>query len=397
MNNTIMTDAFFASFDSSALDISRADTLPPQCYNDPEFFEFEKDAIFYRAWLVVGRVGWLKEPGDYYTTSHVDEPILVVKDREGAIRAFSPVCRHRAALVAEGKGNARSFRCPYHHWTYSLEGRLLGAPAMDRTCDFNTKDINLPEFKVEIWLGFIFVNFDPDAEPLAPRLTALSEVLANYDLNSAEERRMEGEPRKEPWNWKVRFENSNDGYHANRLHGGPVHDICPSDLASFPVLPAQTAGYFRYNQNTHADASFNPTLKALLPIFPKLTPEERHRMLFLCVPPTLTMFARCDMIAYSMFSVDGVSEMTARQGWLATPGASKDPLYELKITTNINTSLPIFAQDRAVDLSVEKGLRSRFACRGRYSWQEGGQIELNKWLVDHYQAAWNKRKGNGLG
>ena len=395
MPKTVLNDAFFQSLESSILDISRADTLPPVCYNDPEFFEFEKDAIFYRDWLCVGRVGWLKDPGDYYTTSCINEPILVLKDQAGAIRAFSPVCRHRAALVAEGKGNARSFRCAYHHWTYALDGRLLGAPAMERTCDFDQKNIRLPEFKVEIWLGFIFVNFDPDAKPLAPRLQALTDVLANYELDTAAERRG-AEPRKEDWNWKVRYENSNDGYHANRLHGGPVHDICPSDLASFPELPADTAGYFRYNQNTHADASFNPTLKALLKIFPKLTAEERHRMLFLCVPPTLTMFARCDMIAYSIFTVDGPAAMTATQGWLVTPEATKDPLYDLKISTNINTSVPIFAQDRAVDTSVQIGLQSRFACRGRYSWQEGGQIELNKWLVKRYRAAWDARKASGF-
>jgi phenylpropionate dioxygenase-like ring-hydroxylating dioxygenase large terminal subunit len=262
---------------------------------------------------------------------------------------------------------------------------------MEKTCDWDPKQIRLPEFKVEIWLGFIFVNFDTNAAPLAPRLKALTDALTNYDIENAEERRGV-EPRKEPWNWKVRYENSNDGYHANRLHGGPVHDICPSDLASFPELPADTAGYFRYNRNTHPDASFNPTLKALLPIFPKLTSEERHRMMFLCVPPTLTMFARVDMVAYSIFSIDGPAEMTAIQGWLAAPGASADPLYDLKISTNINTSVPIFAQDRAVDISVQKGLQSRFAGRGRYSWQEGGQIELNKWLVNRYRRAWNERK-----
>ena len=88
--------------------------------------------------------------------------------------------------------------------------------------------------------------------------------------------------------------------------------------------------------------------------------------------------------------------MTAVQGWLVTPEAIKDPLYDLKIQTNINTSVPIFAQDRAVDTSVQIGLQSRFAPRGRYSWQEGGQIELNKWLVKRYQACWNERKANGF-
>ena len=141
MSRSVLNDAFFKSFDSSVLDISRAVTLPPECYNDPEFFEFEKDAIFYRDWLCVGRVGWLKQPGDYFTTTNVNEPIVVLKNQAGEIKAFSPVCRHRAALVAEGHGNARSFRCAYHHWTYGLDGRLLGAPAMEKTCDWDPKQI----------------------------------------------------------------------------------------------------------------------------------------------------------------------------------------------------------------------------------------------------------------
>jgi nitrite reductase/ring-hydroxylating ferredoxin subunit len=387
MREGVLSDEFFRSLESSVRDVDKAETLPPICYTSPEIYEFEKEAIFYREWLCVGREIWARKPGDYFTTSHVGEPIVIVRNGDGVLKAFSSVCRHRAALVAEGHGTKRSFQCPYHHWTYGLDGILLGAPAMDRACDFDRRKIRLHEFKLEIWLGFIFINFDPDAAPLAPRLAAVTKALENYDIATADERAEPSELRQEPWNWKVRYENSNDGYHANRLHAGPVHDCCPSSLSTFPELPADTAGYFRYNGTTHADCSFNPTLKAILPIFPRLDEEDRNRFIFLCVPPSLTFSARCDVMNFNIFHVDGPEQISSRRGYLVAPGAMKDPLFEEKLNLNITTSGTINMQDRYIDRLVQTGLRSKFAVRGRYSWQEESQRELNLWLVQRYCAA----------
>src|SRR5579862_4831723 len=188
MSPSFMTEEFFRSLDSSAGDVNASETLPPVCYTDPAFYEFEKQAIFFREWLVVGREAWVKNPGDYFTVSQVGEPLIITRNRDGELKAMSAVCQHRAMLVAEGHGNVRSFRCPYHHWTYSLGGNLVAAPEMDRACGFDKKDFRLPEVKLEVWLGFIFVNFDPDALPLAPRLAALTEVLKNYNLAGNDER-----------------------------------------------------------------------------------------------------------------------------------------------------------------------------------------------------------------
>jgi hypothetical protein len=291
-------------------------------------------------------------------------------------------------LVAEGYGNVRTFVCPYHHWTYALDGRLVHAPEMDKARNFSQHNFRLPELKLEIWNGFVFVNFDPDAAPLAPRLASLTEALRNYHLTEADERSTPSEPRKEPWNWKVRYENSNDGYHANRLHGGPVHDCVPSALARFPELPPDTAGYFRYNGTTHQDCSFNPTLKATLPIFPDLTLEERNRFLFMCVPPTLTFNCSSDIVNFNLFSIDGPCEMSSRRGFLVARGAMRQPLFEERLNLIATTNMSIVEQDRHVDKLVQIGLQSKFAIRGRYSWQEESQRELNAWIVQRYRAAW---------
>src|SRR5579875_788121 len=150
----ILTDAFVESFASSALDLSEAETLPPACYTDPAFYALEKEALFDHEWLCVGRENWAAQPGDYFTTEIVGEPIVVARGRDGVLRAMSAVCQHRAMLVAEGAGNTRGFVCPYHHWVYGLDGRLVNAPAMERTCGFDKTALGLPQFKVEIWLGF---------------------------------------------------------------------------------------------------------------------------------------------------------------------------------------------------------------------------------------------------
>jgi nitrite reductase/ring-hydroxylating ferredoxin subunit len=393
MPDSLLNDAFFAQMDSSIGDINDAESLPPGCYTDPEFFEFEKEAIFNREWLCVGRESWAKEPGAYFTTSHVGEPLIVARTHSGELKALSAVCQHRAMLVAEGHGKVRSFLCPYHHWAYGLDGQLIGAPAMDKACNFDIKSIRLPALKVETWQGFVFVNFDQAAAPLAPRLTALDAALAPYDLAHAdgpEFAEVSQFPivQKYAWNWKVQYENSNDGYHANRLHHGPIHDMCPSDLASFPEMPADTAGYVRYNGTLDRDVGFNATRHAVLPVFPGLTEEDRRRFVFVNVPPTLSIFARVDYVSYSIFRADGPEAMTHQRAWLVAPGAMRLPMFRELQGMTAAGSLLIGQQDRHVDAAVQQGLRSRFAPRGRYSWQEGAQSSFNQWLVARYRAAW---------
>lgn len=381
---TVIIDAaFIQALESSTVVISDAETLPPACYTDAGFYAFEKEALFAHEWLCVGRESWVVTPGDYFTTSMVDEPIIVSRDLKGAIHAMSGVCQHRAMLVAEGHGNARGFLCPYHHWAYGLDGQLVGAPAMGRTCNFDHKAVRLPAFKVELWLGFIFINMDPDAAPLAPRLTAVEAAIANYDLARAEGDRP-GPAGKFPWNWKVMFENNNDGYHASKLHHGPLHDFVPSHLAEFPESNPADAAFLRYNGTLHPDASFNATQRALLPVFPGLTDVDRNRMTFANIPPTLSLVMMSDMVIYLILRPDGPESLEQDTGLLFAPGAANEPGFQHKVDMNMAAAGAIIAQDMHVDALVQKGLRSRYAPRGRYSWQEGAQGQFNRWLVRRY-------------
>ena len=395
MPASLLTDAFFDSLASSVLPIEQAETLPPVCYTDPQFYEFEKEAVFNHEWLCAGRESQVSSPGDYFTTAIIGEPLIVVRDLDGELRAMSAVCQHRAMLVAAGSGNTRRFVCPYHKWSYHLDGALSNCPAMDRTENFDKSEIRLPTLKVETWLGFIFVNFDADAPPLAPRLKYVEEAIDRYDLINAE---LAGDPQTSvfPWNWKVMFENNNDGYHANRLHSGPLHDFIPSSLASFPQLPEDTAGYLRYNGTLHPDASFNATQKAVLPIFPKLTKEDRNQVIFANIPPSLSLVLTSDMAIYLVVRATGPETNEMDVGELVAPGAAEDPGFVHRLEMIRAAAGIIMAQDQHVDALVQVGLRSRFASRGRYSWQEGAQIDLNNWLVPRYRSCWQRLRADGV-
>src|SRR5881392_308950 len=141
--------------------------------------------LFASEWMCVGRASRIPNIGDYFTTRVNDEPIIVTRAKDSSVHAFSAVCQHRGMQVVDDAGTCTKFTCPYHLWSYDLTGRLLGAPAMERTEAFDRKDHPLPPLQVEQWQGFVFVHFDLDAAPLAPTLAAYEPFVANYELETA--------------------------------------------------------------------------------------------------------------------------------------------------------------------------------------------------------------------
>lgn len=383
---SMLTAALLATFEPSTRDVNEACLLPPVLYTDAEFFAFEKEAIFGHEWLCVGRVDQVAQPGDWYAFDIVDEPLLVVRDKQSRIRVLSAVCRHRGMVVAEGGGRCTKFQCPYHHWTYGLDGRLLGAPAMERAIDFDKSAYGLVSLPVEIWNGWIFTSFDPDAKALAPGLTELEPLLAHFDLDVAVTRpgkRLTGLP----WNWKVMLENFNDPYHASRLHE-PLQTFAPSGMSDFFDWRDGIAHVSRVQHFTHVDGSFNPTMKCLMPVFPSLTEAERTRGMFVLIPPTLALAIVPDEIAYFIVRPQDANTIDLDIGYCFHPSAPEAPLFE-QLFAAAEAGVDNFnVQDVYADRMVQRGLRSRFAPRGRYSWQEATLPQLNRWLVERYRRHW---------
>jgi len=374
------------SLEASVTDVSRAATLPPMLYTSEEVLAFEKDALFTREWLCVGRAERIPNPGDWFTVTIVGEPLIVVRDKESQVRCLSAVCQHRAMQVCEGQGNDTTFKCPYHHWIYGLDGRLLGAPAMERTEAFDKGDWGLPQLRVEEWMGFVFVNFDPDAAPLAPTLERYTPYLSNYHLDQAVcpgTFTLEGMP----WNWKVMFENFNDGYHANRLHQY-VQDFCPSNLSAFPEPWTDDSNViFRTSGYTHIDGGFNATHRVIMPVFPELTDEERSRSTFSLIPPTLCFGTAPDQCFFFLVRPTGAQTIDVEIGYIFHPSALDDPLFAEKVALS-DAGVQVFVrQDQDATTKVQYGLNSRYAPRGRYSWQEESHVQFNRWLVQRYRSA----------
>ncbi|MGH6931860.1 MAG: aromatic ring-hydroxylating oxygenase subunit alpha [Dongiaceae bacterium] len=161
-------------------DPEKSYTMPASHYIDPAIFEREKAAIFFRSWNYAGPAENLKQPGDYLTCRVVDQNIIVIRGKDGVLRGFYNVCSHRAHELLRGRGNAKVITCPYHAWSYRADGRLRTARGCDKVDGFNMDEFHLKEVRVDQMLGFVFVNLDPDAAPLANQIGDLANEIRRY-------------------------------------------------------------------------------------------------------------------------------------------------------------------------------------------------------------------------
>ena len=193
-------------------------TLPAQVYLDAALLERERQGLFGKTWQIVGVRDQVLKPGDYFTTQLAGEPLLIVRGVDGVLRGFYNVCRHRAGPPAEGCGSRKVFRCGYHGWTYSLDGRLLNAPEMDGTANFDHSQFGLRPVAVGEWGAWVFVNLDANCEELIASLQELPRQTRNYGLE-----RLKLAERREyrmQCNWKVYIDNYLEGYHLPSVHPG---------------------------------------------------------------------------------------------------------------------------------------------------------------------------------
>jgi choline monooxygenase len=210
-----LLDELLAEFDG-ALPLARARSLPSPWYRDPRIDALERARVFGSSWQLVARVDQLQHPGDFVTAEVAGEPLLVLRDDAGELRAFFNVCRHRAARVmTEAQGNARKLRCRYHGWTYDLRGQLRGLPEFDGVEEFRREEHGLVPVHVDRWGPLVFVHLGEAPPPLNDWLAPLPEKMGPLDgLRFAERREY-----TLACNWKVFVDNYLDGgYHVNSVH-----------------------------------------------------------------------------------------------------------------------------------------------------------------------------------
>jgi choline monooxygenase len=224
-----------------------AETLPSRFYTDPSVLALEKERIFHRTWQLVGTLvhpcgesngakHTIADPGSYFTFDLAGEPIVIVRDASGTLRAFSNVCRHRAGPIAQGSGCRKVFNCAYHGWTYTLDGRLIGTPEIDGMEFFDRSTMGMVSLRCETWEQFIFANFANDAPSLTEYLGNISELARDFSFHG-----LQFVGRRDyivNCNWKVYVDNYLEGYHIPVVHPGLMKEI------DYPRYRCET---FRYH------------------------------------------------------------------------------------------------------------------------------------------------------
>ena len=204
-------------------------TLPWSWYTDPTVLRLEQERIFRRSWQYVGHTGDVAEPGSFAATRVGDVPVVLVKDSDETLRAFLNVCRHRGSVICEGSGKRATLQCPYHAWTYGLDGRLLSAPRSAQEGGFETDELGLVPLRLETWGPLVFVNPDLDAAPVSDLLEDLPERIAAAGINLDTLRfHLRAEYELEA-NWKISAENFLECYHCAVAHPAfsAVMDVSP--------------------------------------------------------------------------------------------------------------------------------------------------------------------------
>jgi choline monooxygenase len=201
--------------------LEKASTIPAPWYRDPRIADLERASIFSATWQVAGRADQVCEKGHFFTADIAGEPIVVVRGDDERLRAFYNVCRHHAAaVVPETQGCAKQFRCPYHGWTYGIDGALKGMVEFDGVQNFERADNGLVQIRPDVWENFVFVNLDGKAAPLRDFLGAVPDLVAPLDLTK---KLHYFDRRIYPLNcnWKVYVDNYLDGgYHVPHAHKG---------------------------------------------------------------------------------------------------------------------------------------------------------------------------------
>jgi Rieske 2Fe-2S family protein len=233
-----------------------AKTLPQRYFVSPEVFAIEQEKIFSNHWLLVGHQNDLAKSGDYFLVSVAGESLVITRDQRSTIRGFYNVCRHRGTRLCEKtKGHLSAIQCPYHAWTYALDGRLIGAPHMDEVPGFDKADYALTPVKLAIWEGFIFVTLGDTPISLEQWFGPLEGKFSHWNMSILRPAaRVEYDVRA---NWKLMFENYSECYHCPGVH--PMlskisrYDSAENDLTEGPFL----GGFMSINKGKSLTMSGN--------------------------------------------------------------------------------------------------------------------------------------------
>ncbi|MCG6903181.1 MAG: Rieske 2Fe-2S domain-containing protein [Rhodobacter sp.] len=358
--------------ESTARPFEQARAMPPSVYTTDEFAAQELRHIFARDWYCVGRADALARPGDYTTAELAGQPVAVIRGQNGDLRAFSNVCLHRMSTLLHGRGNTRAIVCPYHAWTYNLDGSLRGAPAMARNQAFCKDQYRLPKLRCQEWLGWVFISLNDDAPDVAGQLQPVEDLIAGYDMTNYTETFYE----EHVWdtNWKVLAENFMESYHLPVCHAGTIGGLSRlDDMVCPPGLPA-----FNYHTILKDDSL---RIAMAHPANDRLSGDMRRTTFLLAIYPSLLITLTPGYFWYLSLHPRGPGQVHIRFGG----GMSDDYAGDADAQENfvaLKTLLDeVNVEDRGCTEKVYNGLCSQRAAPGHLSHLERPNYDFAQYLM----------------
>lgn len=355
-----------------AVPFEQAHAMPKSVYTSEEFAEKEVDQIFRNEWFCAGRASQLAKPGDYVTLELAGQPIMVIRDLEGKLRAQSNVCLHRMSTLLKERGNAKVIVCPYHGWSYNADGTLRNAPAMKKNEGFCKEHYKLPQVRCEEWLGWIMVTLNPDAQSTAEKFKDVQGLIEDFGMEGYVQTFQENHV----WNtnWKVLAENFMESYHLPVCHVGTIGGLSKLDEMVCP--PGEPT--FNYHTILKDD-----TLKIALahPNNTRMKGDRRRTTFLLAVYPSLLVTLTPGYFWYLSLHPHGAGQVRIIFGGGMSPDYVNDPDAQ-KHFGQLKTLLDeVNVEDRGCTERVYRGLNSDLAVPGHLSHLERPNYDFATYIA----------------
>ena len=346
-----------------------AKTLEQKYFVSPEIFAEEQEKIFAKQWILVGHQSQIADTGDYVVQQVIGESLIVIRDKTGEIRGFYNVCRHRGTRLREDRsGHTFAIQCPYHAWTYGLDGRLIGAPHMDDVPGFDKADYSLHAVNLELWEGFIFVNLAEFPTPLKEWLAPLAGKFSHSNLpilRSA--KRIEYDVRA---NWKLIFENYSECYHCPGVHPAlsklTPYDAAKNDLTDGPFL----GGFMPITKGNSLTMSGNA---CALPVG-DVSAEDFHRVFYYSIFPNMLLSLHPDYVMVHQLRPQSPDRTLIDCDWFFHPEAARAGISDPGYRYNPDDAIEFWDMTNKQDWHVcelsQQGIASRAYKPGPYSSRE---------------------------
>ncbi|MGH9258306.1 MAG: aromatic ring-hydroxylating oxygenase subunit alpha [Acidimicrobiales bacterium] len=342
-----------------------ARTMSGEYYTSPEIYATERVRLGERCWFCVGRADALAEPGTYVLAAVAGESVVLVRDKKGTLRAFFNVCRHRGTRLLEAERGrlSETIQCPYHAWTYALDGRLIGAPHMNEIERFDKRDYPLHQAALAEWEGFLFVSVARAPEPLAGVLAPLVGRFGRFNLpRLASFRRVEYDVRA---NWKLVFQNFCECLHCPIIHP-ELARVLPYTSGANDLVEGPFLGGYLLIAEPHASATF--TGRACGVPLGDLGPEDRRRAYYYTIFPNLMLSIHPDYAVYYTVWPEAVDRTRIVCEWLVHPDTLARP--ELDPEDAVQFWDTTNRQDWHISELSQAGIASRVYAPGPYSPRE---------------------------